>query len=124
MTLSPIEQTRRYALNAKKPRVYEKIQRYAEIVNNGGSIAIIQFQYNYACNFTCTHCSISRMKRNARSLTIPDVKNIANQADVMGLAHWVITGGEPLVFKDFDQLVKAVRTYRRAEPLNLPLRLV
>ncbi len=108
MALSPVEHANRDALKCKKPRVYEKIQRYADIVENGGSIAIIQFQYNYACNFTCTHCSISRMKRAARSLTIPDVKNIADQADDMGLAHWVITGGEPLVFKDLDQVVAAV----------------
>lgn len=108
MPLTASENASRNALKLKKPRVFEKIQKYAEIVDNGGSIAIIQFQYNYACNFSCTHCSISRMKRDARSLAIPDVKNIADQADAMGLAHWVITGGEPLVFKDFDQIVGAV----------------
>lgn len=108
MELTHGEQTSRNALLAKKPRAHEKMQRYGEIVKNGGSIAIIQFQYNYACNFACTHCSISRMKKNGRSLTIPDVKNIADQADAMGFAHWVITGGEPLVFEDFDQIVGAV----------------
>lgn len=108
MALLPDEQAGRNALQAKKPLVYEKVIRYEDIVKNGGSIAIIQFQYNYACNFSCTHCSISRMKKDARSLAIPDVKNIADQADAMGLGHWVITGGEPLVFKDMDQLVEAV----------------
>jgi Predicted Fe-S oxidoreductases len=108
MPLTASENASRNALKLKKPRAFEKIQKYAEIMDNGGSIAIIQFQYNYACNFSCTHCSISRMKKDARSLAIPDVKNIADQADAMGLAHWVITGGEPLVFKDFDQIVEAV----------------
>jgi len=108
MILSSAEQGNRNALKTKKPRVFEKISHYDEIINNGGSIAIIQFQYNYACNFSCTHCSISRMKKDARSLAVPDVKDIADQADAMGLAHWVITGGEPLVFKDLDQVVEAV----------------
>ncbi len=108
MELTQGEQSSRNALLTKKPRVFEKIARYDEIVRNGGSIAIIQFQYSYACNFACEHCSISRMKKNARSMTIPDVRNIADQADALGLAHWVITGGEPLVFKDLDQLVDAV----------------
>ena len=104
--LSPKEQLARNALQEKKPRVFDKIQRYASIVQNGGSIGIVQFQYNYACNFSCTHCSISRMKRDGvRSLTPPDVKMIADQADKMGLAHWVITGGEPLVFPDFLDLI-------------------
>lgn len=107
--LSSAEQSSRNALKEKKPRVFEKVSRYAEIVKNGGSIGIVQFQYNYACNFKCTHCSISRMlKPGARSLTPPDVKMIADQADAMGLAHWVITGGEPLVFPDLDEVVAAV----------------
>ena len=78
--LSSAEQSSRNALKKKKPRVFEKVSRYAEIVKNGGSIGIVQFQYNYACNFKCTHCSISRMlKPGARSLTPPDVKMIADQ---------------------------------------------
>ena len=59
--LSSAEQSSRNALKEKKPRVFEKVSRYAEIVKNGGSIGIVQFQYNYACNFKCTQCSISRM---------------------------------------------------------------
>lgn len=112
MNLTSAEQTARDALKAKKKRVFEKIGRYDDIVRNGGSIAIIQFQYNYACNFSCGHCSISRMRKDARALAVPDVRNIADQADAMGLAHWVITGGEPLVFKDLDQVVEAVGPQR------------
>lgn len=108
MQLTQAELASRNSLQDKKPRVFEKIQAYPKIIEQGGSIAIIQFQYNYACNFKCKHCSISRMKKDARSLTVPDVKNIADQADAMGLAHWVITGGEPLVFKDLDEVVAAV----------------
>lgn len=37
-----------------------------------------------------------------------DVRDLARQADEMGLARFVITGGEPLVFNDFDALVKAI----------------
>jgi MoaA/NifB/PqqE/SkfB family radical SAM enzyme len=36
------------------------------------------------------------------------VKELSKQADEMGLAHIVITGGEPLVFPDFDDIVKAI----------------
>jgi MoaA/NifB/PqqE/SkfB family radical SAM enzyme len=47
-------------------------------------------------------------KKEGRSFTIEDVKELSRQADEMGLAHIVITGGEPLVFKDFDEIVKAI----------------
>tara|TARA_Y100000310_G_C20607344_1_gene776211 strand:+ start:105 stop:956 length:852 start_codon:yes stop_codon:yes gene_type:complete len=37
-----------------------------------------------------------------------DVKELSRQADEMGLANFVITGGEPLTFQDFDELVEAI----------------
>ena len=88
-----------------------KIQKFDEKIKRGESIAIIQFQYNYTCNFACEHCSIKRFQdRNdgAQEMKIDDVKNLFKQADELGLARVTITGGEPLVFRDFDALVAAI----------------
>lgn len=108
--LKPEENAKRNALKASKPYVYEKIMKYAEKVERGESIAILQFQYDYTCNFRCEHCSVKRFqgKKEGRFFTIPDVRELSRQADEMGLAHVVITGGEPLVFPDFDQIVEAL----------------
>ncbi|MBI4404437.1 MAG: NAD-dependent epimerase/dehydratase family protein, partial [Deltaproteobacteria bacterium] len=81
-------------------------------IKKGESIAIIQFQYDYTCNFRCEHCSIERFrfpgrKEEKRSFTPKDVRELATQADELGLAHIVITGGEPLMFPDFDEIVAA-----------------
>jgi MoaA/NifB/PqqE/SkfB family radical SAM enzyme len=104
------ETNRRNKLKEEKPYVYEKIMKFEEKINRGESIAIIQFQYNYKCNLSCKHCSVKRFqgKNNARKLTIPDVRDLFRQADEMGLARVTITGGEPLIFKDFDELVAAI----------------
>jgi MoaA/NifB/PqqE/SkfB family radical SAM enzyme len=101
---------KRNRLKQEKPYVHEKIMKYDEKVRRGESIAILQFQYDYTCNFLCHHCSIKPFqgKRNGRAFTIADVKELSRQADEMGLAHFVITGGEPLVFRDFDDLVAAI----------------
>jgi MoaA/NifB/PqqE/SkfB family radical SAM enzyme len=109
-TLKPAENVKREQLRREKPRVYEKIMAFDEKVKRGESIAIIQFQYNYRCNFKCDHCSIKGFqgKKNARSFTLADVKELSRQADELGLANIVITGGEPLVFPDFDELVAAI----------------
>jgi len=101
---------KRNLLKKEKPYVYEKIMKFDEKVKKGESIAILQFQYDYTCNFRCRHCDVTRLrdKNKDRFFTISDVKELSRQADEMGLAHIVITGGEPLVFPDFDDIVKAI----------------
>jgi len=108
--LNSIEIARRNSLKKEKPYVYEKIMKYDEKVKKGESIAILQFQYDYKCNFRCQHCCITKLqsKNSDRYFTINDVKELSTQADKMGLAHLVITGGEPLVFPDFDEIVAAI----------------
>ena len=108
--LKPEEMKKRNKLKEEKPYVYEKIRKFEEKNKRGESIAIIQFQYNFACNFRCVHCSVKRFQgpSNKKKFTIEDVKNLSRQADELGLARFVITGGEPLVFGDFDELVAAI----------------
>lgn len=108
--LTTKENDKRNKLQKEKPYVHEKILKFNEKLKCGESIAIIQFQYNFACNFLCQHCSVKRFqgKKEGRRFTISDVKNLSRQADELGLARFVITGGEPLIFKDFDDLVTAI----------------
>lgn len=111
MPLTDEEARRREYLRARKPRVFEKVSAFTEKYKRGESIAIIQLQYNYRCNMLCEHCSIASYQRNAagkRSLTPEDVKKLADQADALGLARFVLSGGEPTVFPDLDELVAAI----------------
>lgn len=105
-----VEQEKRNKLKREKPYVYEKIMKFDEKIKKGESIAILQFQYDYTCNFACEHCCITKLrgKNPDRFFTPADVAELSRQADDMGLAHIVITGGEPLVFPDFDDIVKAI----------------
>jgi MoaA/NifB/PqqE/SkfB family radical SAM enzyme len=104
------ERNKRNSLKKEKPYVYEKVMQFEDKLKRGESIAIVQFQYNYTCNLSCVHCSVRRFqgKNHRRPLNVADVKHLAKQADEMGLARFVITGGEPLVFKDFDAVVEAI----------------
>jgi MoaA/NifB/PqqE/SkfB family radical SAM enzyme len=113
-TLTVQEQNKRNYLKETKPYVYEKIQKFDEKIRRGESIAIIQMQYNYVCNLRCQHCAIKPLQgeRKTRVLSPADVADLARQADEMGLARFVITGGEPTVFKDMDQVVEAIDPQR------------
>lgn len=104
------EMKKRESLKREKPYVYDKIMKYDEKVKRGESIAIIQFQYDYTCNFKCHHCSIDKFqgKKEGPCFTPDSVKELSRQADEMGWAHFVLTGGEPLVFPDYDEIIAAV----------------
>lgn len=107
--MNKLEQEKRNKLANEKPVVYQKVLKFPEMLKAGKSIAIIQFQYNYVCNFKCVHCSIKRFQyQDKPSFTLENVRKLSREADEMGLARFVITGGEPLVFKDFDNLVEAI----------------
>ena len=108
--LTSDEASKRNKLKLEKPYVYEKIMNYDEKIRKGESIAILQFQYDYRCNFRCEHCCITKLRRNKRErcFSLDDVRDLSSQADDMGLAHLVITGGEPLMFPDLDDLIRAI----------------
>lgn len=110
------EKERQEWLKHYKPLVYKKVMKYPEKVAIGESIAIIQFQYNYICNFRCKHCCIAQFQMtkkeeknfSKKAFTHDDIKTLADQCDKMGLANFVITGGEPLLFKDLEQVISAI----------------
>jgi MoaA/NifB/PqqE/SkfB family radical SAM enzyme len=106
------EDSKRSLLKKEKPYVYEKILKFDEKVRRGESIAIVQMQYNYSCNMACQHCSIKGLQEQRtggrRIMTPEAVKELARQADELGLARFEINGGEPFVNKDYDAIVKAI----------------
>ncbi len=117
--LTPTEQARRDGLKHIKPHVHAKFQKFADKVARGESIAIVRLEYSYLCNFSCEHCcaepfmdhkftKIQKAADKRPRLTLENVKTLSSQADEIGLARFVITGGEPLVMKEFDQVVEAI----------------
>ena len=103
-----VEESRRSELKKSKPLVYEKIMKYNEKEARGESIAIIDLVYDYICNMRCQHCSAAKIEKKSRVMTVNDVHNIALQADALGLAQFNLNGGEPLIFKEIDEVIQAL----------------
>ena len=110
MGITKVEERKKSTIQEKKPLAYAKIQKHPDKIKCKESVALIQLQYDYKCNMSCDHCAISGFRDNPkiRKLTIPDVKRIADHADVMGLASICISGGEPLIFPDLEDVVNAI----------------
>jgi MoaA/NifB/PqqE/SkfB family radical SAM enzyme len=103
----------RESLQVRKPSAYQKIITHPEKIKRKECVALIQLQYDYTCNFKCKHCAIERFKQqDSRSLTVADVKRIADQADAMGLASICISGGEPLIFPDLEEIINTIGSDR------------
>jgi MoaA/NifB/PqqE/SkfB family radical SAM enzyme len=116
--LTPAEMAKRDGLRARKPYVAAKLARIAAMEERGEVSPILRLEKSYLCNFQCTHCCaeyyMDRHKKKAgildarRQIDLADVRELSRQADELGLARFVITGGEPLVMKDFDEVVEAI----------------
>ncbi len=111
------ERLDREKLKLEKPLVFEKVQNYIKKAKNGEAIPQIVLNYDYLCNFQCEHCCADLfMNKTAkaekadtrRKLTPADVKVLADKAHEIGIGNFVISGGEPLTYKAFDDVIKAI----------------
>lgn len=113
ITEQELEQAKREKLKREKPQVFEKIKMIAERHKQGLATPIIDISYSYACNLHCQHCTASRFsKKNGRKLTPWDLRKISDEAHALGFCQYCLSGGEPLIFKDLDQVIGALQPDR------------
>ena len=103
-----VQQMRRNTLKETKPLVHNKIIKISDRIKNGEFVPLIAIAFDTVCNLKCKHCCIDNMNYDAPMLTIDHIRDLAQQADELGLAQMNLAGGEPLMFKELDQLVAAI----------------
>ncbi len=117
--LSADELTKRQGLMARKPYVAKKLAKILEMEERGEISPIVRLEKSYLCNFQCTHCSaeyymdrhlekVVKIVDDRPKMDLDAIRLLSKEADEMGLARFVITGGEPLVMRDFDAVVAAI----------------
>ena len=112
MTEQELEQAKRAKLKAEKPAVYEKVLKIKERFEQGIPTPIVDIVYRYACNLHCSHCCASKRFTPAvpgPRLTPASLRRFTDEADAYGLCQFNLSGGEPLLLKDFDQVVAALQ---------------
>ena len=79
-----------------------------ERINNKRSLVCFDLELTARCNNNCRHCYINLpagdKQAKARELTAGEIKEIATEALSMGALWCLITGGEPLLRPDFEEI--------------------
>ena len=103
-----IENRKRDKLRKEKPQVFEKIVKLADMEKQGLPTSRIDIGFNYACNLKCSHCMAMKFQRKQKSLDLGGLRSIAEQAHALGWCQFNISGGEPLILKNFDKVLEAL----------------
>jgi MoaA/NifB/PqqE/SkfB family radical SAM enzyme len=102
----------RERLRLLKPRVYEKLMKYLEAEERGDVLtpSLIDWTYGFECNFKCPHCCAHAFQRpeEKNKLSFQQIKDIADQADEIGIFVINLIGGEPLVWDELDEVIEAI----------------
>jgi len=68
---------------------------------NNYRIADVRYQVTGACNLHCPHCFSSSAQRKPEELSLEEAKNMLCDLKNNGLKLFTLTGGEPLLRRDF-----------------------
>ncbi|MEO8180960.1 MAG: radical SAM protein [Deltaproteobacteria bacterium] len=71
----------------------------------------IQYEINLLCNLECQHCYCSSSPRASAGRSTEFVLDLVRQAAELGVLHFDLTGGEPLVRKDIFQILESIREH-------------
>ena len=66
----------------------------------------LTWELTYACNLQCIHCLSSSGQRDARELSTAEAKRVLDQLRDLQVFYINIGGGEPMVRRDFFELVE------------------
>ena len=65
----------------------------------------LTWELTYACNLECVHCLSSSGRRDPRELTTDEAKRVIDELHDLQVFYINIGGGEPMIRRDFFELV-------------------
>jgi len=119
--LTEAEKAKRSDLARRKPYIAAKLAKNKARAEQGIATPVIRLAANMLCNFQCEHCcaehymdrhlmKVTGKAEQRHTLDLNDIRELSRQADEIGLARFVLTGGEPLVMRNpsFEEVVEAL----------------
>jgi radical SAM protein with 4Fe4S-binding SPASM domain len=75
-------------------------EKLREMISDGAPITSLDFMLTQGCNFECTWCFAESGPFQTAYLPFSVLKEITQEASKVGVELFILTGGEPLVYKD------------------------
>ncbi len=99
----------------RKPRFLARAGRHylSRRLLGRRQVTSVNIAFDYRCNLRCDHCFAETLKpRSERVLTLDDVALLADQAARLGCLNIGFQGGEPSVWPELPELIRAVEPRR------------
>ena len=71
----------------------------------------VDFDVTLACNMKCTHCNVAALEPLDNELSLQEVKAVIDEMFDIGVYDLSITGGEPLMRKDWKEILLHTHQY-------------
>jgi MoaA/NifB/PqqE/SkfB family radical SAM enzyme len=96
------------------PRILYRVLRgfFRGLLLRKNTLRTLHILPTFNCQATCRMCSIAKFKKGKnKSLTLEEYDSLARQAAQMGAIAATFVGGEPLLVKNLDEIVKIFKSY-------------
>ncbi|MDY6853951.1 MAG: DUF5714 domain-containing protein [Thermodesulfobacteriota bacterium] len=91
-------------LPVSKPTNYQGRSVYLQL----NQLKELWFHITNQCNLSCSHCLFASSPKDESMLRYDKIMEIAKEAHFLGCCVFAITGGEPLVHPDIEQIINGL----------------
>jgi len=106
----------KYGFRINKPLLLSRVayNLLRLMVKRQPLLRTVDFAPTYACNFNCVHCFAVDFKKidSRKIMTIEDYQRCAGEAMQLGAVHFAFQGGEPLILKNLEDIIRACQPHK------------
>lgn len=105
----------KYAFRPHKPIMMLRLATtfFKILVLKKKPLRYVDFNITDKCNLRCQHCFATAFKQTDRpKMQIADYKRVMKEANKLGAVNFSFQGGEPLLFPQLEELIKAAAPYK------------
>jgi len=78
------------------------------LIKNKKRLRTVELALTYNCQCNCEHCYAKSIKKKRKKLSLKGLKKVIEDCVDLGAIHFLLTGGEPLLYEGFSDLCKFI----------------